>query len=115
MKKMFMALVASILMACASPGDLSPNGSIAMAYQSVEIIVDQATGAVSRGRMSPEQGMKVLAKSKQAREKIADAEKALKVCGLDVKNCDSFQKILDQVQPMLLEMERDLRAKEKKQ
>lgn len=112
MKKYFAILVLALASACASVSNLSPNAAIAATYSSVEILVDQATGAVRRGRMSPEQGQKVLEKSQKARVKIAQAEEALKVCGLDIKNCDSVQKILDQVQPILLEMERDLRAKE---
>jgi len=115
MKKFLAALLIAVSAACTTVSDLSPNAAIAASYQTVEVLVDQAAGAVVRGRISPEQGEKVLAKSKKARATIAEAENALKVCGLDIKNCNSVQKILDQVQPLLLEMERELRAKEKKQ
>lgn len=101
------------MVACASPS-LSPNGAIAAAYSSVEVVVDQATTAVLRGRISPEQGEKIKAQSVKARATIKEAEDALKLCGLDVKNCDSVQKILDRVQPLLIEMERELQKKEKK-
>lgn len=112
MKKIFLSLMAAFLVACASP-NLSPNGAIAAAYSSVEVVVDQATTAVLRGRISPEQGEKIKAKSVKARATIKEAEDALKLCGLDIKNCDSVQKILDRVQPMLIEMERELQKKEK--
>lgn len=114
MKKLFLSLFAALLVACAAPTNLSPNGAIAAAYSSVEVVVDQATTAVLRGRISPEQGEKIKAQSVKARATIKEAEDALKLCGLDVKNCDSVQKILDRVQPLLIEMERELQKKEKK-
>lgn len=112
MLKKFIAAVTIVLAACAS-GSLSTNGALAASYSAVEIYIDQATTGVLRGRISPEQGEKVKAISVKARAKLKDAEEALKLCGVDIKNCDSFQKILDQVQPMLIEMERELNKKEK--
>lgn len=114
MKRFLATLLIAVTAACTTIQDLSPKAAIAASYATVEVLVDQATGAVVRGRMSPDQGTKVAVKAKKAVETIAKAEDALKLCGVEVKNCDSVQKILDQVQPLLLEMERDLRAKEKK-
>jgi hypothetical protein len=114
MKKFLIAVILAFSAACTTTQGLSPNAAIAASYQTVEVLVDQAAGAVVRGRMSPEQGEKVLAQSRKARATITEAENALKLCGVDIKNCDSVQKILDRVQPILLEMERELRAKEKK-
>lgn len=113
MKKLFAAILIALTASCASMSDLSPKAAIAASYATVEVLVDQTTGAVVRGRMSREQGSKIVIKAKKAVDTIAKAEDALKVCGVEVKNCDSVTKILDQIQPLLLEMERDLRAKEK--
>lgn len=113
MKRFLATLLIVISAACTTISDLSPNAAIAASYQTVEVLVDQATTAVLRGRITPEQGVKVKQTSEKARAKIAQAEEALKVCGLDIKNCDSVQKILDQVQPLLIEMERELQKKEK--
>lgn len=114
MKRFLATLLIALASACTTMQDLSPNAAIVAATSSVEILVDQATGAVSRGRMSPEKGQTIVVKAKKALKKINEAEDALRICGVDIKNCNSVQKILDQVQPLLLEMERDLRAKEGK-
>lgn len=113
MKKYLAILLIAIVSACTTIQDLSPKGAITASYQSIELLVDQATTAVLRGRISPEKGTAVLVKAKKARSTVEEAEKALALCGVEVKNCDSVQKILEKLQPLLLEMERDLQAKEK--
>lgn len=114
MKKLVCALLIFFSVGCTTMSDLSPNAAIAAAYQSVELIVDQATGAVLRGRITPEQAEKILAQSKKARQTISDAETALAICGPTARDCNNVQKILDRVQPILLEMERELRTKDQK-
>lgn len=113
MKKLLAALLVALSAACTTLGDLSPRGAITASYQTVEVLVDQATTAVARGRLSQEKGFKVLELSRKARQSIGKAEQALVACGTELKNCDSVTKILEEVQPLLLEMERELRAKEK--
>lgn len=114
MKKFIAAFLIAVSAACTTVGDLSPRGAITASYQTVEVLVDQTTTAVARGRISQEQGFKVLELSRKARQSIGKAEQALVACGTDLKNCNSVSKILEEVQPILLEMERELRAKEGK-
>ena len=105
MKRLLVALVI-FLAACAS----GPNAQIQMAYDSINAYVLTTKTSLERGRITPDQAAKASANAKKAREAVDSASLAIGSC----KPPCNPETILQNLQPTLLELERELRAREQK-
>lgn len=104
--KRLLVIFALFLASCAT----QPNAQILMAYDSVNAYVSATNTSLQRGRITPDQAAKASVNAKKARDTVDTAAVALGNC----KPPCSPEKILQSLQPTLLELERDLRAREQK-
>jgi starvation-inducible outer membrane lipoprotein len=111
------AILSMVLAACAtSPANLA----IANAYDTVNAYVEFNANALMRDRITVVQAGLASAKAKKARDTIDVAAVALKACqaapqppaSAPALPCAGYEQALRALQPMLLELERDLRAKQ---
>ena len=106
MKRFIVALAVVVLTACASLS--TPNGKIAAAYDTVNAYVQTTGAALVRGRITPDQAARASANAKRAR----DAVDAAAITVADCKPpCDATA-VVQALQPMLLELEAELRKRE---
>lgn len=100
-------LIFALLTACATT---QPNSQIMMAYDVVNAYVNSTGSALQRGRITPDQAALASRNAKRARDTVDAAAIALGNCKPPCKPED----ILQGLQPTLLELERELRAREAK-
>ncbi len=106
-----LALVA-LLIGCATGAKApSTNEALRTAYDSVDAYVQVVTASLARGRITEAQAEKASASAKKARESINTAAAAFRACE-PAKPCVVYADLMKGLQPALLELERDLRAKE---
>lgn len=109
MKRFLAACLIALLTACAS----TPRSrQVDLAYDAVNTYVDSTKQMLARGRITPEQATKAAGNSDKAMAMIADARKALAGCTPQLP-CGDFTSIMKGLQPNLLELERELREREK--
>lgn len=106
LKRLLAALALALLTACAT----QPNAQIMMAYDLVNSYVNATGSALQRGRITPEQAAQASRNAKRARDSVDAAALALGNCKPPCKPED----ILQNLQPTLLSLEAELRAREKK-
>lgn len=106
MKRLFLSVVLAVLTACAT---MNPNAQVKAAYDLVTAYTDATAVALMRGRITPDQAAKASANAKKARESIDVTAAALKGCA---PPCDP-QKLAQGLQPMLIELEKELRERQK--
>ncbi len=109
MKRLFLIFAAALLAACASMPDL--RAQVSVAQSGVNSYLAFHEQGFARGRISGAEAVKAGERAKQANARIDDVRKAIALCP-DLKNCSSAQSLLDNLSPSLLELERELRAKE---
>jgi hypothetical protein len=102
-------VIAALLFAACTTFD--PNLSLVTATRTVEAYVQVMDQALMRGRITPEQAVQASYRAKKARQSISDTREALLLCKLPA--CDP-QQLINNLQPQLLELERQLREQEKK-
>jgi hypothetical protein len=105
MKRLILAFLISLLVACAT---VSQNSQLKFAYDTVSAYTDSTATALMRGRITPDQASKASANAKKARDAVDTAAIALAKC---VSPCDPST-ILNGLQPTLIELEKELRARE---
>jgi hypothetical protein len=110
MKRLFLIAVLSLLAACTTVS-LTPNSQIQTAAETVSAYVRATEIALMRGRITPDQAAKASANAKKARDSIVAARVALAGCKPDTP-CTDYVSLIQQLQPTLYELERELRAQE---
>jgi hypothetical protein len=113
MKKLILIACALLLAACAS-GPPSINTQLKAGYDTTTAYADLARTSLLRGRITPDQAAKASANAKKARDTLDAAGLALAACKPEAP-CTEYTNIMQALQPSLLELERELRAKEKQQ
>lgn len=109
MRRLILTLLTAILVACAT-GAPTPNAAALKAYQTIDAYVLLIENAVDRGRIDKASAIKASAQAKKARATVEEAEAML--AGCKVAPCADGTAILQSVQPLLLEYERQLRAQQ---
>lgn len=109
MKRLFILLAAVLLAACAT---VNPRAQIDLAYSTVNSYVDATKVALARGRITPDQAVKAADNADLALKKLALAREVLSGCA--AQPCADFTALMNGLQPNLLELERELRARESK-
>lgn len=112
MKAFIAACLLALLTACGGFGPTSVNGQLKTAYETVDAYVVLTTSSLQRGRISVEEAKKASDQAKAARDKIDLAAKALEGCKGQTP-CDTYVALMQQLQPILFELERQAREKEK--
>jgi multidrug efflux pump subunit AcrA (membrane-fusion protein) len=100
-----------VLAGCAS-GPPSVNTQLKAGYDTTAAYADLARTSLLRGRITAEQAAKASANAKKARDTLDAASVALAGCKPDAP-CTDYTNLMQALQPTLLEIERELRAKEK--
>lgn len=95
---------------CASVGG-STNSQLKTAYATVDGYVELTKSSAARGRITPDEAAKASALAKSAMAKLDLARTALKGCG-EATPCDGYVALMQQLQPILFELERQARLKE---
>lgn len=108
MERLFAIVLALALAACAT---LDLRGQVSVAQASVDGYLAFHEQALARGRISGADAVKAGERAKSTNAKIEDIRKAMAAC-VDLTNCTSATGLLTNLQPSLLELEKDLRAKE---
>lgn len=112
MKRLILIACALLLAACATiGGPAKPNDQLETAAGTVSAYVQATEIALMRGRITPDQAAKASANAKKARDAIVAARLALAGCKPEAP-CADYVGLLQQLQPTLYELERELRAQE---
>lgn len=109
MKRFILFAAALLLAACASMPDLRQQ--VGFAQAGVNSYLGYHEQALARGRISGAEAVKAGERAKQTNARIDEVRKALAAC-VDLTKCASAQTLLTNLQPNLLELERELREKE---
>lgn len=110
MKRLVMFLCAVLLAACASMPD--PRAQIALAQSTVDSYVTFVAGRKARGLVGQAEANAAADRAERAMAGIAEVRKALALCAPAAPTCQPFTLSMQTLQPTLLELERELRAKE---
>lgn len=111
MIRKFIALLALTFMVSCASGPPSVNGQLKTAYQTVDAAVELTKVSLQRGRISTATAEKVSAQAKEARDKLNLARAALDGCK-DQTPCNTYVALMQQLQPLLFELERQAREKQ---
>jgi hypothetical protein len=109
MKRFLAIAVLAVLTACASVAP-SVNGQLKAAYDTTNAYVEVTKTSLQRGRITPEQAARASANAKNALAKIDMAAAVLATCK---PPCNDYVTIMQGLQPSLLELEAELRKREK--
>jgi hypothetical protein len=107
LKLFLLAFVLAFLAACASTP--TKNQATQKAYQTINAYVLLIENGIDRGRIDKATALARVATAKKARAKVEEAERLLASC--KVEPCDGTS-ILQSVQPLLIEYERQLREQQ---
>jgi hypothetical protein len=111
MKRLFAICALLFLTACAAT-TVTVNHSLQGGYQLINSYVTVMYSAYQRGRIDEPTARTAIERARKAEEVVDAAVVALGACKPPA--CDPTQ-ILQSIQPMLMELERDLRAEQAKQ
>ena len=109
MKRILLTILFALLAACAT---VKPEGQLKAAYDTTNAYVELTKSSLARGRITPEQAAKASANAKKAQAKIDQAAAVLATCK---PPCSDYADIMKGLQPTLLELEAELRKREKEQ
>ena len=112
MRTFIAACLLALLTACGALGPAPVNGQLKTAYETVDAYVALTTTSLQRGRITADEARKASAQAKSARDKIDLADKALQGCKGQTP-CDTYVALMQQLQPILFELERQAREREK--
>lgn len=104
-------MLAFVLAACAGTAMTTPAGQIETASRTVEAYVEMTIVSLQRGRITPDQAAQASANAKRARDALVAARAALTACR-GVLPCTDATALLQNLQPTLYEIERQLRAQQ---
>lgn len=108
MKRLFLLVAALLLAACAT---IDLRDHVSAAQSGIDAYLSFNEQALARGRISGAEAVKAGQRALKANADLDAVRKAMAAC-VDLKNCASATSLLSNLQPNLLELERDLRAKE---
>lgn len=103
--------LAMVLAAACATGAPSVNTQLKAGYDTTTAYADLARTSLLRGRITAEQASKASANAKKARDTLDAASVALAGCK-PTAPCTGYTDLMSALQPTLLELERELRAKE---
>ncbi len=110
LSRFILGCVLVILAGCAS-GPPSVNTQLKAGYDTTAAYADLARTSLLRGRITAEQAAKASANAKKARDTLDAAALALAGCK-PAAPCTGYTDLMSALQPTLLELERELRARE---
>ena len=106
------AVCAVVLAACATvampPG---VNGKLRAGYDATRVYADATAQALTRGRIDVPQAEQAQGRANEALDKIGTIQDSIAACAAPADCSD----LMGQVQPLLLQMEADLRAQQKRE
>lgn len=108
-----LGVMLAVLMGCATNAALpeSMNAKLKAGYEAVGAYATATQTSLARGRITKDQATRAAANANEAIDKVGTVQDALAACTAPADCKD----LLNQLQPLLLQMEADLRAQQAKE
>lgn len=104
-------LATALLMTACATGAPSLSSQLDTAYATTSAYVQVTTQSLERGRITADQAAKASANAKKVKDTLDTARVALASC-VPEQPCTKYTDLLSALQPSLLELERELRARQ---